>query len=468
MSGDQPARERSLRRIQRQLGETLLWPGITTALRECAAQNTLLHAAPAMRAVADLGSCHAGPFLVSYVLWILDDAQRRGIRHLYFLARDGQILLDIARRIQSADRRKYKIELHYLHASRRAWFAPSVNGWQRDLLERILDEDAGGFSASSAARRLGFPDLEAMLACWPQLTEAAAGWQQRSQLIDSLLDTVSKDAAARHFQVLRHEMLEYLEQQGLTASATDWAIVDLGWRGRMQESLARCLAGEAAAGSTSRGYYLALLENPHWPAGKHAAHCLWPGNKHGVLAELPGPATLIELLCQADHGSTTGYARDAEGCLQPVFTPEIEAPLADWGWATYRAAVLAFTDALIAACKLTPASKLPPQELSRCAFLFCRELFRYPPPAIAQCFASMPFSDSADHDDCKAVAAPASLLDSLLWALTLGKRAAPPINPRLWPIGSIARCGHPLPLSLFVALKSAMERLGLTRRCELP
>ena len=51
------------------------------------------------------------------------------------------------------------------------------------------------------------------------------------------------------------------------------------------------------------------------------------------------------------------------------------------------------------------------------------------------------------------------LLDSLLWALTLGKRAAPPINPRLWPIGSIARCGHPLPLSLFVALKSAMERL---------
>lgn len=467
MSSDQPARERSLRRIHRLLGKTQVLPRITTALRQCAMHNENVHATPAMRAVADLGSCHAGPFLVSYVLWILDDAQRRGIRHLYFLARDGQILLDIARRIQAADSHQHAIELHYLHASRRAWFAPSVNGWQRDLLERILDEDENGFSASSAARRLGFADLDAMLACWPQLTEEAAGWQQRSHLIDSLLDKVSTDAAANHFQPLRQGMLEYLGQHGLTASATDWAIVDLGWRGRMQESLARCLAGDTQAGSNSHGYYLALLENPHWPAGVHAAHCLWPG-KEGVLTELPGPATLIELLCQADHGSTTGYTRDAGGRLQPVCSPDIEAPLADWGWATYRAAVLAFTDALIAACKVTASNTMPPQELSRCAFLFCRELFRYPPPTIAQCFASMPFSDSADHDDCKAVAAPASLLDSLLWALTLGKRAPPPINPRLWPIGSIARCGNPLPLSLFVALKSGMERLGLTRRCELP
>lgn len=466
MNADHPARERSLRRIARHLGPSALWPGLSAAIRQCAADNAVRQPSADRRAVADLGACHAGPFLVCYVRWLLQDAQQRGLRHLHFLARDGQILCDIAQRLQAAGHAP-GIELHYLHASRRAWFAPSVNAWTRDLLERILDEDEGAFSADTAARRLGFADLVHLLRVWPSLNTDATHWQRRSALIDSLLNTLGAAAAAEHFQTLRTDMLAYLAQHELSAARQDWAIVDLGWRGRMQESLARCLAGDSLAGTQSRGYYLALLDRPHWPAGTHQAHCLWPGDAEGICRDLPGPATLIELLCQADHGSTTGYRRDKTGQVLACYSPDLDAELAAWGWATYRQSVLNFTDTLIAtaANELASASAT---ELSRCAFLFCRELFRYPPPAIARGFASMPFSDSADHEGSQAVAAPAGLIDSLLWVLTLGKRVRPPINPRLWPIGSIARCGSPLPLALFVALKSGMERLGLTRRVELP
>ena len=50
-------------------------------------------------ALVDVAGGVAAPMLAAYVLWILEDAAARGLGRVYFLARDGQVLYEIARRL---------------------------------------------------------------------------------------------------------------------------------------------------------------------------------------------------------------------------------------------------------------------------------------------------------------------------------------------------------------------------------
>src|SRR5699024_7318970 len=56
------------------------------------------------------------PFLVCYVRWVLDQALQRGIKRLYFVARDGEVMYKIARQLK---RPGDDIEMRYLYGSRR-------------------------------------------------------------------------------------------------------------------------------------------------------------------------------------------------------------------------------------------------------------------------------------------------------------------------------------------------------------
>ena len=63
-----------------------------------------------------------GPILLSYVVYILRDAEKRKVRKLYFLSRDGYILCKIAKILCVSY--KLPIECEYLYVSRLALRAP--------------------------------------------------------------------------------------------------------------------------------------------------------------------------------------------------------------------------------------------------------------------------------------------------------------------------------------------------------
>jgi len=86
----------------------------------------------------EIGASVAGPQLVPYVARVLRMAKRDGLSRLYFLSRDGQILMQIAE-ILGTD-----IELRYLYASRAAWHPAIIDGKYRELLLGYLKQ-AGVF-----------------------------------------------------------------------------------------------------------------------------------------------------------------------------------------------------------------------------------------------------------------------------------------------------------------------------------
>ncbi|MGH9181865.1 MAG: hypothetical protein ACRDY5_09140, partial [Acidimicrobiales bacterium] len=72
-------------------------------------------------AIRDVTAGVIAPTLVAYVLWVLADAARTGVRRLYFVSRDGEVLLRVARRLVDRTGSPAGLELRYLHGSRQAW-----------------------------------------------------------------------------------------------------------------------------------------------------------------------------------------------------------------------------------------------------------------------------------------------------------------------------------------------------------
>jgi hypothetical protein len=65
-----------------------------------------------------------GPLLFTYTFWILKKAKESKINILYFVSRDGQILLRIARILNKY--LQFNLKLKYLYASREALYIPSI------------------------------------------------------------------------------------------------------------------------------------------------------------------------------------------------------------------------------------------------------------------------------------------------------------------------------------------------------
>lgn len=81
---------------------------------------------PTRRVIWDTGCDVVGPMLFGFVHWCLAQAAERGLRRLYFVARDGQLLHRIAEQIAPAW--GFAIECRYLHGSRQAWHPAAADG----------------------------------------------------------------------------------------------------------------------------------------------------------------------------------------------------------------------------------------------------------------------------------------------------------------------------------------------------
>lgn len=74
----------------------------------------------------DLGISLGGPILYFYVNWFLENAIKNNIKSLYFIARDGFVLKNIADII--IESKKLNLKTYYIYGSREAWQIPTVVG----------------------------------------------------------------------------------------------------------------------------------------------------------------------------------------------------------------------------------------------------------------------------------------------------------------------------------------------------
>jgi len=274
--------------------------------------------------IYDVASSVAAPILYRFVDYVLTEA---GDRKIYFLARDGHIMHQIAERIIKA--RGYKTEIKYLYISREvlvlAMFDEKRVDELLDLFKKIyayetLDYIFKLFSITNEILKdCGLMGIDK--------TKKLSAFKDEE--ISSLL---FKKQIFKQIQIKskkrKKSLLDYLIAEGLFENEQK-VIVDTGWNLSIQNLLAELLTEFNI--EVPSGYYLGINEN---------AFCtLNSGNKNGFLWDLRKnikPPKLsqytifLEIICPPIHGRTIGY-KSMDGFTQPILDDIESKYLLNWG-----------------------------------------------------------------------------------------------------------------------------------------
>ncbi|MEY8880069.1 hypothetical protein [Donghicola sp. XS_ASV15] len=259
-----------------------------------------------------------------FVLNIIEEAEKIGTDRIFFFSREGAFfkeLYELAVKLDVYDLGSYA-DSQMLYVSRRATFAASLADLTPEYLMRLWSQ----YSTQSVQA------LAVTLNIDPKVWEKAATrhgikldvpvkypWQN-DKVIDFLNDPEVRDSGRQSIWKQRAALVDYLEGAGFDPKAEDKRlIVDIGWRGSIQDNIALVSNGEV------HGNYLGLSPflNPQ-PAGCTKIGYLFDAQRGEQ--EAINEFAALEFLSNALGGSVIGY----EKCepLREVFASE-EACIAD-------------------------------------------------------------------------------------------------------------------------------------------
>ena len=326
-------------------GVSSLWAGISRYARlHITARNSK------QRVLRDIATSVAAPILTTYVIWILQQAKAQKLARLYFLARDGEILLQIAKEL--APRIYPEVELRYLYVSRQALRMPGLTTINKAFWAWMFD-DTNFFSIDSLLKRMCLnqqdaqPIFEAIgypLATWQQNLEASERQALRRKLeshqqLQELVLTVASQ---------KREILQaYLQQEKLLDGAA-FGLIDVGWRGSLQISLENIFA--LLGTRMPVGFYFAIDK----PTGglKHQgqvqAFFFDLNQSLGMRKEIDYRyVSAMEVFCAGCEGTTLEYMLQADGSVLPKLKHQQNQPALDWGLEFFQKSVLIFVQTLV-------------------------------------------------------------------------------------------------------------------------
>jgi FMN phosphatase YigB (HAD superfamily) len=343
-------------------------------------------------AIRDVAAGVVAPLLCAYVLWVLREAQRQSLADLYFLARDGQILLDIARRL--APKLGAVPELHYLHASRQAWNLPAFAAGAHGDLNWIWDR-TDDLSVRSLLARVDLEPDDVR----EHLVEAglpAAEWSRAltTDEIRGLRELLGRASLRERVLAAAEGKLDlaarYLVQAGVPRSRRA-GLVELVGHGNLQESASALIARAGGAPPPPppppTGLYFAWIADSRKRA--ITAPLVYLRDSPDSRDLVPGWGVIaLEAFCAADHGTTIEYAEEA-GTVVPVLEQAGNPPVSDWGLGLMRQTVAEFADALVLDQDLVdPDSDARPVTLRA-----LREFWMRPKESEARAWGSFPWED---------------------------------------------------------------------------
>ncbi len=260
------------------------------------------------------------PTAIEFVRWILIDSLQKGIKRLYFLARDAYSMYVVANLIC----RHYNldIECRYLRVSRYAMRIPEYHLIGKQCIDRIcvggIDVTfrkvlmRAGFSGdeiAAAAKECGYQDKCEEILNYSQISALKDIFRTNDKLLEKIYDISKKEY---------NTAVGYLKQEGLFDDV-DYALVDSGWIGTLQQSI-RNLLRSAGRKKNLLGYYFGMYEVPR---GENIAdyRCFYFSSQKGLHRKVYFSNCLFEVVFSAPDGMTLGYEKHDDK-FTPVYLSE--------------------------------------------------------------------------------------------------------------------------------------------------
>ncbi|TCT22180.1 HAD-IA family hydrolase [Thiobaca trueperi] len=311
----------------------------------------------------DLGFSYLGPIFCTFIFGVIEKVRTERIERLFFLAREGELFLRLFEYLAPRLMEPEEIPaVEYLYVSRKSTapaaladglayetsLAPLYNPKQQGLLSLCRTFDIPPADIREIAARHGY-DLDEPIYDWHSPRYRA--------LIE---DPAFQSVVRRHGSACRELLGDYLAQNGFF-SAQRVGLVDIGWNGSSQRYFQDAY-GERADYPHVFGLYLGWvhgIRHSFDPARNTIFGLLYDVRRRNWLED--GVSRFEELFeegARALHASTLGYARDANGRVEPVLksdaAPDRRAELAmNPQIDDFRAGALAFAERFVHAARLT-------------------------------------------------------------------------------------------------------------------
>lgn len=245
------------------------------------------------------------PFFVNFVLWIIEDCVKRGIRKIYYFTREGEFFIKLHKVIQASPLFSEGIipEAEVLEVSRVATFAASLREPTLSELMRLWNQystqSMNAFAKSVALK-------SELLNPWLEKYGIDADEVITYPWLDERVQRMFADADFAqffqdHINNMRQLLQGYAQQRGLNKDESDTvAIVDIGWRGSIQDNLCHIYPNYRFV-----GYYLALEQFLNeQPVNSEKYGYMNDQAHYQYLLRIVSP---IEMLSNSPNGSTVGY-----------------------------------------------------------------------------------------------------------------------------------------------------------------
>ena len=393
-----------------------------------------------------------GPAVCGFTLWILDKLRSDGADKVFFLGRDGWLLLQAYR--QLAGHRDPAA--FYLQVSRRSLRVP--------LYSRPM-------SFEEAVSRAGFPAsitpacfLDGLgmdsAACSPLTDQFGIREEERISreqlctdvryrfLYEALADRIRQTALQE-----RRYLQAYLGQFDFRGS---WAVADIGWGGTLQRDLWELLV-DIPGLSPPAGYYLGLSSRADeilGPAGLSAEGWLFDSRRKGGRSPFISEPQrmyvgLLETLLAEQTGSVRNYIPDGRGGAVPRRYP-FEGGNGRDSVSVAQTAALEQIRGYGTDNRTPTSDALSGKALIRAAM--------YPSGSMVRAFGGRLF---LDNGSCAPLARPAGRLTCLLHTRILVRD----FRASRWKAGFLrALLGFPLPYTLLLAAAEGAQAAGALYR----
>lgn len=280
------------------------------------------------------------PVLFGFVYWCMKGARKLGIKKLYFVARDGQVLLKIAKVI-SKNWDYSDIECRYLYGSRQAWHFPAIQRIGQNELDWLFDPTSF-LSVKSVCARVNLEPAQ-IIDCLISQGFPESSWEknldkaERNLLKEVFLDTETEKLIVSIASEYCKQAIGYFQQEGIN-DGDKFGLVDIGWNGRLQRSFSNLLAANSMYPDGGvYGFYFGLSRRlKACPTDELLTYfCDVSGawQRDAFINK-----ALLEVFVAADHGGTSKFQK-IDGRYSPVLRSENNDSAINWGLTLQQDAV---------------------------------------------------------------------------------------------------------------------------------
>ena len=271
------------------------------------------------------------PSFMAFTLNILEEAHARNLRRIFFLSREGLTFLRMYRRIVRALKCEHVApKAEYAVVSRASTFLASSDSFDIPALERIWWQYHGQ-SLDRILKNFSLPlELFAPIARKAGISDTAApihdlhGNLPLRRFFD---DPETQRLFLQHRDTARELFSSYLADRGWFAPEGQdpgaVGIVDIGWKGSIQNNIFRALRSRPDAPSIV-GFYFGLTHLPHDDDPRNQKFGFMADTRSGDWTQecIFKNGSVFEMFSTAMHGSAAGYRRLENGRVKATIKIE--------------------------------------------------------------------------------------------------------------------------------------------------